>query len=136
MISNVGYAATTETCSGIPVIDSAIFIKQIMDSPIRYSTKLPLVAMSTVHNTDLIEAPEFYENTGSGRATWDERGNTVWEWQTAPGIYSREVSAQQLQALQAAELHLIDQLPGVTLTHNHWRRRYQNPFHSGIEPRM
>ena len=84
--------------------------------------------MITVRNTDMIEAPELHENTRSGRATWDERGNTVWEWQTAPGIYSREISTQQLQTLQAAELHLVDQQPGITSTHNHWRRRYQNRF--------
>ena len=58
--------------------------------------------------TDLIEAPDLHTATGSGRATWDERGNSIWEWQTAPGVYSREISAQQLQALAANNLHLMD----------------------------
>jgi hypothetical protein len=57
---------------------------------------------------DLIDAPDLAFDTGSGRATWDERGNSIWEWQTAPGVYSREISAQQLQALEASHLHLLD----------------------------
>lgn len=77
---------------------------------------------------DVIDAPELTETTRSGRATWDERGNTIWEWQTAPGIYSREVSAQQLQTLQANELKLVDQTPGVTATYSHWKRQYQDRF--------
>jgi hypothetical protein len=58
--------------------------------------------------TDLIEAPDLHTATGSGRPTWDERGNSIWEWQTAPGVYSREISPQQLRALESNELHLID----------------------------
>lgn len=57
---------------------------------------------------DLIDAPDLALDTGSGRATWDERGNSIWEWQTAPGVYSRDISAQQLQALEARHLDLID----------------------------
>jgi hypothetical protein len=84
--------------------------------------------MKTLSDTDVIDAPELTETTRSGRATWDERGNTIWEWQTAPGIYSREVSAQQLQTLQANELKLVDQTPGVTATYAHWKRQYQDRF--------
>ena len=83
--------------------------------------------MNTVrNNSDVIDAPELHKNTCSGRPSWDERGNTVWEWQTAPGIYSREVSTQQLKILQATELRLLDQHPGITSTYNHWRRQYPN----------
>lgn len=57
---------------------------------------------------DLIDAPDLVFDVSSGRATWDERGNSIWEWQTAPGVYSREISAQQMQALEAPHLHLID----------------------------
>lgn len=57
---------------------------------------------------DLIDAPDLAVDASSGRATWDERGNSIWEWQTAPGVYSREISAQQMQALEAPHLHLID----------------------------
>ena len=80
----------------------------------------------TANHIDIIDAPELHEQTSSGRATWDERGNTIWEWQTAPGIYSREVSTQQLQALQAAELELVDQYPGYPSTYSHWKRQYQS----------
>jgi len=85
-------------------------------------------ARRSTDTIDLIEAPELNETTRSGRATWDERGNTVWEWQTSPGIYSREVSSQQLQTLQAAELALIDHQPGYTSTYTHWKRQYQDRF--------
>jgi len=87
--------------------------------------------MNTARNSatnDLIEAPELHETTRSGRPTWDDRGNTIWEWQTAPGIYSREVSSQQLQSLQAAELKLVDHAPGYTTTYSSWKRRYQDRF--------
>jgi len=87
--------------------------------------------MNTARNTDIIDAPELHEATSSncsGRATWDERGNTVWEWQTSPGIYSREVSSQQLQTLQANELQLMDHQPGYTSTYSHWKRQYQDRF--------
>ncbi len=81
--------------------------------------------MNTTRNSnDVIDAPELRENTRSGRPSWDERGNTIWEWQTAPGIYSREINTQQLKILQAAELRLTDQQPGVTSTYSHWKRQY------------
>jgi hypothetical protein len=57
---------------------------------------------------DLIEAPDLAITAVSGRATWDERGNSIWEWQTEPGVYSRDISAQQLRALEANDLHLMD----------------------------
>ena len=84
--------------------------------------------MKSNQNIDVIEAPELHENTRSGRATWDERGNTVWEWQTAPGIYSKEISTQQLRVLQAKELQLVDQPPGITSTYSHWKRQYPDRF--------
>jgi hypothetical protein len=80
--------------------------------------------MSNVRNTDIVDAPELQKNARSGRPSWDERGNTVWEWQTEPGIYSREVDTQQLKKLQASELQLLDQNPGVTSTYSHWKRQY------------
>lgn len=66
--------------------------------------------MSTQENNtyDSIEAPAFISDSSSGRAAWDERGNSIWEWQTAPGVYSRDISSQQLQALQAAELAILE----------------------------
>lgn len=43
----------------------------------------------------------------SGRAVFDE-GRTVWEWQTATGVFERHVSDEQLARLEAAGLRLIE----------------------------
>jgi hypothetical protein len=80
-------------------------------------------AMNTAYAqpADLIDAPDLTTATGSGRATWDERGNSIWEWQTAPGVFTRDVSPQQLQELQASNLHLQD---GTEVNHEEtlWSR--------------
>ena len=34
------------------------------------------------------------EEKRSGRVGYDERGNSVWEWQLETGVYSRDVSTQ------------------------------------------
>ncbi len=57
---------------------------------------------------DLVDAPELTTSHRSGRVTWDERGNSVWEWQTAPGVFTREISSQQLEALEASDLRIMD----------------------------
>ncbi|MDY6949794.1 MAG: hypothetical protein SXG53_29320 [Pseudomonadota bacterium] len=43
----------------------------------------------------------------SGRAVFDD-GRTVWEWQTATGVFERYVSEEQLARLEAAGLQLVD----------------------------
>lgn len=43
----------------------------------------------------------------SGRAVFDE-GRTVWEWQTATGVFERHVSAEQLSRLEASDLCLVE----------------------------
>jgi hypothetical protein len=53
--------------------------------------------------TEGIDAPEA---AFSGRPAFDRRGTTVWEWQTATGIYSRDASTTRVQRLQAPELSL------------------------------
>jgi len=83
---------------------------------------------SSAQTSDIIEAPELSTQALSGRATWDDRGNSVWEWQTAPGVYSREISSQQLQALEAADLHLEDALPKEIVAYSSWKRGYANVF--------
>jgi|SRR5450759_3525409 hypothetical protein len=35
----------------------------------------------------------------SGRATIDERGNSVWEWQTDTGSFKRDIAPQELERL-------------------------------------
>lgn len=44
----------------------------------------------------------------SGRAVFDE-GRTVWEWQTATGVFERQVSDEQLARLENASLQLMEQ---------------------------
>ena len=46
----------------------------------------------------------------SGRAVFDD-GRTVWEWQTATGVFERHVSDEQLSRLEASGLRLVDQSP-------------------------
>lgn len=43
----------------------------------------------------------------SGRAVFDD-GHTVWEWQTATGVFERHVTDEQLARLEAAGLQLVD----------------------------
>jgi len=42
----------------------------------------------------------------SGRAALDSRGTTVWEWKTETGHFSRQVSTERVQKLEAPELTL------------------------------
>jgi hypothetical protein len=44
----------------------------------------------------------------SGRVTFDERGNSVWEWQLETGVYSRDVNTQKLKKLDLDELSIAD----------------------------
>lgn len=44
----------------------------------------------------------------SGRAVFDQ-GRTVWEWQTATGVFERFVSDEQLSRLEASDLQLVEQ---------------------------
>lgn len=53
-------------------------------------------------------APPSRSDRKSGRAVFDE-GRTVWEWQTATGVFERHVSEEQLARLEAAGLRLVDQ---------------------------
>jgi hypothetical protein len=43
----------------------------------------------------------------SGRAVFDD-GRTVWEWQTATGVFERHVSDEQLSRLEASDLCLVE----------------------------
>lgn len=44
----------------------------------------------------------------SGRVTHDARGNPVWEWQTSPGVFEKDVSTTRLKKLEAPGLSLMD----------------------------
>jgi hypothetical protein len=44
----------------------------------------------------------------SGRVSYDERGNSVWEWQLETGVYSRDISTQRLKKLDLDDLSIAD----------------------------
>jgi hypothetical protein len=44
----------------------------------------------------------------SGRVGFDERGNSVWEWQLETGVYSRDVSTQKLKKLELGDLSIAE----------------------------
>lgn len=54
---------------------------------------------------------EFDSGSGekrSGRVAFDDRGNSVWEWQLETGVYSRDVNTQRLKKLELDELSIED----------------------------
>jgi len=57
---------------------------------------------------DEIESPDVDapDAPSSGRPVFDRRGTTIWEWQTATGVYSRDASTTRVQKLQAPGLSL------------------------------
>ena len=44
----------------------------------------------------------------SGRVGFDERGNSVWEWQLETGVYSSDVSTQKLKKLELGDLSIAE----------------------------
>jgi hypothetical protein len=53
-------------------------------------------------------APEPSEQKRTGRVGFDDRGNSVWEWQLETGVYSRDVNTQKLKKLNLDELSIAD----------------------------
>lgn len=47
----------------------------------------------------------------SGRVVFEDDGRAIWEWQTATGVFERNVSENDLQRLEASNLILQEQLP-------------------------
>ena len=69
------------------------------------------VIMNTVrrHVGDVIDAPDLMKPTvRSGRVAWDERGHAVLDWQTEPGVYSRDVNIHELNVPAKSELCLAE----------------------------
>lgn len=56
---------------------------------------------------DSIESPATADRR-SGRIAYDERGNSVWEWQLETGVYSRDISTSRLKKLDLDDLSLAD----------------------------
>src|SRR5437660_199264 len=62
--------------------------------------------------SDVIDAAGLVgANPKSGRVAWDERGNSTWEWQTRPGVFTRDIEPEQLLKLEASHLRLVDSPP-------------------------
>jgi hypothetical protein len=63
--------------------------------------------------------PPSDDSKRSGRAAYDERGNSVWEWQLETGVYSRDISTQRLKKLDLDDLSIAETAthprpPGLT----------------------
>lgn len=44
----------------------------------------------------------------SGRATFDVDGRSIWEWQTATGVFERNVTSEQLAKLEDSNLSIVE----------------------------
>jgi hypothetical protein len=44
----------------------------------------------------------------SGRATFDNDGRSVWEWQVSTGVFTRTITEDQLTKLATTDLQLVD----------------------------
>lgn len=68
--------------------------------------------MSDQQNKGSPETPQSPPPPGSekrsGRVGFDERGNSVWEWQLETGVYSRDVSTQKLKKLELGDLSIAE----------------------------
>jgi len=53
-------------------------------------------------------SPDDQADKRSGRIAYDERGNSVWEWQLETGVYSRDISTQRLKKLDLNDLSIAD----------------------------
>lgn len=52
--------------------------------------------------------PPAADGKRSGRIAYDERGNSVWEWQLETGVYSRDISTQRLKKLDLNDLSIAE----------------------------
>lgn len=63
--------------------------------------------------------PPSADSKRSGRIAYDERGNSVWEWQLETGVYSRDITTQRLKKLDLNDLSIAETAthprpPGLT----------------------
>jgi len=54
------------------------------------------------------DKPENLSTAKSGRVTFDDRGNAVWEWSMATGAFGREVDTKRLEKLEAKDLKIVE----------------------------
>jgi len=87
---------------------------------------LKTIKMTRFRN-DVIDAPDFAVTTQSGRVAFDDRGNSIWEWQTSPGVFTRDISLTQLQELQGNELSVVEENSVLgTSSPGAWSRRIRS----------
>jgi len=53
---------------------------------------------------------------GTGRVTFDDRGNAIWEWSIASGAFGREVSTDRLKRLEHPALSIAEDAPTPFVT--------------------
>jgi hypothetical protein len=53
-------------------------------------------------------SPDAGDDQRSGRITYDERGNSVWEWKLETGVYSRDINTQRLKKLDLNDLSIAE----------------------------
>lgn len=58
----------------------------------------------------------------SGRAVCSDRGDAVWEWQVATGVFERDVTDEQLRRLEAPDLQIVEFTPTDTGQQAVWNR--------------
>ncbi len=58
----------------------------------------------------------------SGRAVCSDRGDAVWEWQIATGVFERDVTDEQLRQLEAPDLQIVEFTPTDTGQQAVWAR--------------
>ncbi|HVY22970.1 MAG TPA: hypothetical protein VG962_06410 [Steroidobacteraceae bacterium] len=80
--------------------------------------------MSKIDN-DLIDAAELtesrFEDAQSGRVTFDERGNGVWEWHLETGEYSTDITSTQMNRIvDPSALQLADDTVKLRIINNKW----------------
>jgi len=61
--------------------------------------------------TDKPPAPEKAEfpRRKSGRASFDADGRSIWEWQTATGVFERNVTEAQVAKLEDTTLSIVEE---------------------------
>lgn len=64
----------------------------------------------------------------AGRFTFDDRGNTTWEWRTDTGTFSREIDTARVRALQEAA--------GVKLDEPAAAPEGANPYSTANSPKI
>ena len=74
------------------------------------------------------------EEQSTGRVTFDDRGNAIWEWAITSGAYGKDVSTARLQKLDNPTLSLADDAPTPVETvraNPLGTKKGYNPYDSG-----